>query len=290
MRVRIASVQYHLRRVKDFEEFVEQVHYVLTAAAEYKPHYVLLPELFTIQLMSFIDSSDPLKAINELSKYKEKYIDLLKSYAVKCNYYLIGGTHPTKVNKKIFNRAYLFTPEGKVFTQDKVHRTRWEKNPWQIENGSELKVFKTIHCPISILICYDVEFPEVARVVSDAGAEIIFVPSYTDDRQGYLRVKYCCQARAIENQVYVVMASTVGNLPVENLRLHYGQANIFTPSDFPFSRDGIAAEGIINLEQIIIADLELDLLDENRIKGTTIPLMDKRQDVYSKVAIVENTG
>ena len=99
-----------------------------------------------------------------------------------------------------------------------------------------------------------------------------------------------CQARAIENQVYVVMASTVGNLPVANLRLHYGQANIFTPSDFPFSRDGIAAEGVINQEQIVIADLELDLLDENRIKGTTIPLMDKRQDVYSKVAIVENTG
>ena len=290
MRVRIASVQYHLRRVKDVEEFEDQVHYVLTAASEYKPNFVLLPELFTIQLMSFIDSSDAVKAINELSKYKEKYIDLLKNYAVNYKYYLIGGTHPTKENNKIFNRAYLFTPEGKVFTQDKVHRTRWEKNPWQIEHGNELKVFKTTHCPISILICYDVEFPEVARVVSDAGAEIIFVPSYTDDRQGYLRVKYCCQARAIENQVYVVMASTVGNLPVENLRLHYGQANIFTPSDFPFSRDGIAAEGVINQEQIVIADLELDLLDENRIKGTTIPLMDKRQDIYSKVAIIENTG
>jgi predicted amidohydrolase len=284
MRVRIASVQYHLRRVRDFEEFEDQVHYVLTAASEYKPHFVLLPELFTIQLMSFIDSSDPVKAIDELSTYKQKYVDLLKSYAVNCKYYLVGGTHPTKENNKIFNRAYLFTPEGKIFTQDKVHRTRWEKDPWEIERGSELKVFKTIHCPISILICYDVEFPEVARVVADAGAEIIFVPSYTDDRQGYF-----CQARAIENQVYVVMASTVGILPVENLRLHYGQANIFTPSDFPFSRDGIAAEGVINQEQIIIADLELDLLDENRIKGTTIPLMDKRNDIYSKVATIENT-
>lgn len=289
MRVRIASVQYRLRKVRDFEEFEDQVHYILTAASEYKPQFVLLPELFTIQLMSFIDSTDPVKAIRELSTYKEKYTDLLASYAKDYNYYLIGGTHPTEEENRIYNRAYLFSPEGNIFTQDKIHRTRWEKEPWNIGHGRELKVFKTKYCPISILICYDVEFPEVARVVSDAGAEIIFVPSYTDDRQGYLRVKYCCQARAIENQVYVIMASTVGMLPVENLRLHYGQANIFTPSDFPFSRDGIAAEGIVNQEQIVIADLELDLLDENRIKGTTIPLMDKRQDIYSKVAIIEDT-
>lgn len=289
MRVRIASIQYNLRKIKDFSEFEDQIHYVLTAASEYKPHYVILPELFTIQLMSFIDSGDAVKAIRELSTYKDKYVELLKKYSTKYNYYLIGGTHPTEDNGKIYNRAYLFTPEGNVFTQDKLHRTRWEKTPWELEHGNELKVFKTKHCPIAILICYDIEFPEVARIVADAGAEILFVPSYTDDRQGYLRVKYCCQARAIENQVFVVMTGTVGNLPVENLRLHYGQANIFTPSDFPFSRDGIAAEGVTNLEQIIIADLELDLLDENRIKGTTIPLLDKRQDIYSKVAIIENT-
>ena len=132
MRVRLASVQYQLKGVKSFEEFEDQVHFVLTAAAEYKPHYVLLPELFTIQLMSFIDSSNPLKAIKELSAYKGKYIELMKEYSQKHNYYLIGGTHPTFENDKIFNRAYLFTPGGKVFTQDKIHRTRWEKDPWNI--------------------------------------------------------------------------------------------------------------------------------------------------------------
>jgi predicted amidohydrolase len=174
----------------------------------------------------------------------------------------------------------LFTPSGEVHTQDKIHRTRWEKEKWATDHGDVLKVFHTPHGKIAILICYDIEFPELARRVAEEGAEIVFVPSCTDDRQGFLRVRYCCHARAIENQIYVAMTSTVGNLPVAGLRLHYGQASIITPSDFPFARDGIAAEGVINEEQIVVADVDLALLDENRLKGTTIPLLDKRTEFY----------
>jgi predicted amidohydrolase len=289
MRVRIAAVQYNLRKINSFEDFEQQINFVMESAAEYNPHYVLLPELFTTQLLSFVQTKEAYSAVRRLGEYTDQYIKLMKSYAMQHKFYLIGGTHPTKLNGGVINRAYLFTPDGKVFHQDKVHRTRWEKELWKTEPGQEFKVFKTEHAPISIMVCYDVEFPEAARMVSEAGAEIIFVPSCTDDRQGFLRVRYCCQARAIENQIFVVMASTVGNLPVENMNLHYGQAAIITPSDFPFSRDGIAAEGIINHEQIIIADLDLDLLDESRLKGSTIPLMDKRKDIYAKNAVIEDT-
>jgi len=287
MRVRIAAVQYYLRKINSWEEFEQQINFVMDSAAEYKPHYVLLPELFTTQILSFLQTKDSPSAVRRLGEYTDKYIALMKAYAMQHKFYLIGGTHPTKLNGGVVNRAYLFTPSGQVFTQDKVHRTRWEKELWKTEPGNEFKVFKTEYAPISIMICYDVEFPEAARLVSEAGAEIIFVPSCTDDRQGFLRVRYCCHARAIENQVYVAMTSTVGNLPVENLNLHYGQACIITPSDFSFSRDGIAAEGMINQEQIVIADIELDLLDENRLKGSTIPLLDKRKDIYNKTVIIE---
>ena len=71
-------------------------------------------------------------------------------------------------------------------------------------------------------------------MVCEQGADIIFVPSCTDDRQGFWRVRYCCHARAIENQVFVAVTGTVGNLAVEGLGLHFGQAAIITPSDFPF--------------------------------------------------------
>lgn len=280
MRVRIAAVQYKLRHVKGWDDFEKQVDFVLNAAADYKPHYVLLPEIFTTQILSFMDNEDVPGAVRELTGYTDRYIALLRTHAMKHGFFLIGGTHPNVREGKLFNTAYLFTPGGEVYTQDKIHRTRMEKERWDTEHGNVLRVFQTPHAKIAILICYDIEFPELTRRVVEEGAEILFVPSCTGDRQGFLRVRYCCHARAIENQVYVAMTSTVGSLPVAGLRSHYGQASIITPSDFPFARDGIAAEGVINEEQIVVADVDIAMLNENRLKGTTVPLLDKRDDFY----------
>ena len=109
-------------------------------------------------------------------------------------------------------------------------------------------------------------------MVCEAGADILFVPSCTDDRQGYLRVRYCSQARSIENHMYVVLAHTVGSLPmVPAVSLNYGQAAILTPSDFAFSRDGILAEGNINTEMIVIGELNLNTIEAQRSSGTGIP-------------------
>lgn len=280
MKSRIAAVQYKLRHINDWDGFEAQVNFVLNAAADYEPHFVLLPEIFTTQILSFMDNDNIASAVRELSGYTERYTALLRKHAMKHGYFLIGGSHPNLRDGKLYNTAFLFTPEGEIHSQDKIHRTRWEKEKWNTDHGDMLRVFETPYGKIAILICYDIEFPELARRVAEEGAEIVFVPSCTDDRQGFLRVRYCCHARAIENQIYVVMTSTVGNLPVAGLRLHYGQASIITPSDFPFARDGIAAEGRINEEQIVVADVDLALLDENRLKGTTIPLLDKRTDFY----------
>ncbi len=284
MKSRIAAVQYKLRHINDWDGFEAQVNFVLNAAADYQPHFVLLPEIFTTQILSFMDNDQIASAVRELSGYTERYTELLRKHAMKHGYFLIGGSHPNTRDGKLYNTAFLFTPEGEIHTQDKIHRTRWEKEKWNTDNGDALRVFETPFGKIAILICYDIEFPELARRVAEEGAEIVFVPSCTDDRQGFLRVRYCCHARAIENQIYVAMTSTVGNLPVAGLRLHYGQASIITPSDFPFARDGIAAEGRINEEQIVVADVDLALLDENRLKGTTIPLLDKRTDFYGQRA------
>lgn len=290
MRARIAAVQYKLSHIKDWADFENQVNFALTAAADYQPHYVLLPEIFTTQILSFMDNEDVQGAVRELAGYTERYTELLRGHAMRHGYFLIGGSHPNLREGKLFNTAFLFTPSGEIHTQDKIHRTRLEKERWGTDHGDVLKVFQTPFAKIAILICYDIEFPELARRVAEEGAEIIFVPSCTDDRQGFLRVRYCCHARAIENQVYVAMTGTVGSLPVPGLRLHYGQASIITPSDFPFARDGIAAEGVINEEQIVVADVDLALLDENRIKGTTIPLLDKRNDFYSMQPVTVVTG
>src|SRR5690606_21867206 len=128
---------------------------------------------------------------------------------------------------------------------------------------------------IAIAICYDVQFPEIARAAARRGAKILLVPSCTDDRQGMLRVRYCAQARAIENQMYVITSHTVGSLPmVPAVSLNYGQAAILTPSDFPFARDGILAEGIPNQETMVIGELDMASIEHARTSGTVLPLLD----------------
>jgi predicted amidohydrolase len=158
-----------------------------------------------------------------------------------------------------------------------------------VRAGSGLAVFDTRIGKVAISICYDVEFPELARVAARSGASLLLVPSCTDERQGYLRVRYCAQARAIENQIFVVQASTVGSLPmVPAVSLNYGQATILTPSDFAFSRDGILAEGVPNQESMVIGELNMKTIVESRETGTVLPLRDSEStaEVTSHLEVV----
>ena len=135
---------------------------------------------------------------------------------------------------------------------------------------------------MAIIICYDIEFPELSRIAVSKGAKIIFVPFNTDDRRAYLRVRYCAQARAIENQVYVVLTGCVGNLPqVENLDIHFSQAAILTPSDVEFSREAIASEAVPNTETLIYQDLDLNLLHRNREMGNAQTWNDRKKGFYT---------
>ena len=283
-RVRIAAVQYLLRPISRFEDFVSQVEFFVHSAKDYHSHFVLFPELFTMQLLSYIIEPAPALAVRRLAQLAPDYEALFMRLARETGIYIIAGTHPVIQKGHVFNAAHLFTPNGQVFRQKKVHLTPTESGPYQLSRGHGLYLYHTDFGNIAILICYDVEFPEVARVMAEAGAEILFVPSCTDGREGFCRVRYCAQARAIENQIYVAMTGTVGNLPlVPYMATNYGQAAILTPSDYFFARDGIAAEGNINQEQLVVADVDLDLLDEQRVNGSVIPLQDLIKDAYDNV-------
>jgi len=283
-RVRIAAVQYLLRPIACFEDFAHQVEFFVHSAKDYKAHFILFPEFFTMQLLSYINEPAPALAVRRLARLAPAYEALFMRLAKETGIYIIGGTHPVFQRGKVFNAAHLFTPNGQVFRQKKVHLTPTESGPYQLSRGHGLYLYHTDFGNIAILICYDIEFPEVARVMAEAGAEILFVPSCTDGREGFCRVRYCAQARAIENQIYVAVTGTVGNLPlVPYMAANYGQAAILTPSDYFFARDGIAAEGTINQEQMIFADVDLDLLDEQRVNGSVIPLQDLIKDAYDNV-------
>jgi predicted amidohydrolase/GNAT superfamily N-acetyltransferase len=283
-RVRIAAIQYLLRPITRFEDFATQVEFFVRGAQEYRSHFLVFPEYFTMQLLSYLREPAPARAVRLLAQISSDYEDLFKRLAARSGLYIIAGTHPVIQQGELFNAAHLFTPNGRVFRQKKVHLTPTEKGSYQMSRGHGFYVYHTDYGKIAILVCYDVEFPEAARVLAEGGAQILFIPSCTDERQAYCRVRYCAQARAIENQIYVAISGTVGNLPdVPCMATHYGQAAIFTPSDYFFARDGIAVEGIVNQEQMVISDVDLDLLEEQRVNGTVIPLNDLIKDAYDRV-------
>jgi predicted amidohydrolase/predicted N-acetyltransferase YhbS len=283
-RVRVASMQYLLRPINCFEDFATQVDFFVRSARSYRSNFVVFPEFFTMQLLSYLRDPAPARAVRRLAELAPAYEELFTRLATQTGMYIVAGTHPVIQQGEVFNAAHLFTPNGLVFRQKKVHLTPVEKGPYQLSRGHGFYLYHTDFGKIGILVCYDVEFPEACRLLAEAGAQIIFVPSCTDGRHGFCRVRYCAQARAIENQVYVAMSATVGNLPeVPYMNTNYGQASILTPSDYFFARDGIANEGIVNQEQMIIGDLDLDLLDEQRITGSVIPLTDLIKDAYDAV-------
>jgi predicted amidohydrolase len=279
--VRVCSVQYQLRMIRSFEEFAQNCEYFVDAASDYRCDIVLFPEMFTMQLLSFLPNRLPGKAVRQLHDFTPKYEELFTSLAIKYNINIIAGSHFVVENDDLYNVSYLFKRNGTIAKQYKIHITPHEKKWWGVKSGDKVEVFDTDIGKIAIMICYDIEFPELARIAVSKGAKILFVPFNTEERRGYLRVRYCAQARAIENQVYVVMAGCVGNLPaVENMDIQFAQSGVFTPSDVEFHRDGIATEASENTEMLIFQDVDLHLLVRNREFGTVQTWKDRRNDLY----------
>jgi predicted amidohydrolase/ribosomal protein S18 acetylase RimI-like enzyme len=279
--VRIAAVQYHMHPINSFDEFAKQVTFFVDGASDYQADFVVFPELFTTQLLSLIKAHRPGAAARELGQLTPQYLELFSKLAITYNINIIGGTQFVVEDGKLYNVAYLFRRNGTLGKQYKIHVTPNERKWWGVEGGSALEVFDTDRGRIAINICYDIEFPELARIAARQGAQILFVPFNTDTRHGYLRVRHCAQARCIENHMYVVLAGCIGNLPqVENASIHYAQSAIFTPSDIVFSRDGVAAESEPNVETLVLHDVDIELLRRHRYTGSTQNWNDRRKDVY----------
>lgn len=280
--VRISLVQYLLQRVASFEQFEYQCEFYVDTAGDYNSDFVLFPELFTTQLLSLVDEKRPGLAARRLAEFTPRYLELMSHLAIRYNVNVIGGSTFVLENERIYNIAYLFRRDGSIEKQYKIHITPNEKRWWGVDPGDSLRVFDTDRGKIAIAVCYDIEFPELARIATAEGANIIFVPFNTNDRLGYLRVRTCAMARAIENQIYVAIAGCTGTLPfVENADIHYSRCGIFTPSDISFARDAVAAESTSNIETVLTHDVDVELLRRNRHSGTVRPWTDRRKDLYS---------
>ncbi|MCB9152120.1 MAG: bifunctional GNAT family N-acetyltransferase/carbon-nitrogen hydrolase family protein [Caldilineaceae bacterium] len=282
-RVRVCAAQYELRTISSWDEFRQSVEFFVDTADNYHCHFLVLPELFTVQLFSTMPRTlSPAEAVRRLAAMTDQYRELFCGLAQKYRIYIVGGSHPVERDGELYNVAHLFTPSGQIYTQDKLHVTPWERDKWNIRPGQAIHIFETPLARLSILICYDIEFPEVARLLTLSGVETIFVPFSTDDKKAFNRVRITAHARAVENYIYTVISGNVGNMhTVKSYLNNYGQAAIFTPSDFAFAPHGILAEADPNVETVAISELDLTSLAQQRELGSVRPLYDRRPDLYT---------
>ncbi len=280
--VRIGMVQWQMRPYKTMDELYEQVEFFIDAVSDYKSDFILFPEYFNAPLMARFNNLGEAQAIRAMAKYTDQIRDHFRELAISYNINIITGSMPyVKDDGSLYNVGFLIRRDGTDEMYEKIHVTPDEEKCWGLTGGSQLRTFDTDCGRIGVLICYDVEFPELSRIMSAQGMQILFVPFMTDTQNAYTRVRICAQARAIENECYVAIAGSVGNLPrVHNMDIQYAQSAVFTPCDFAFPNDGRRAEATPNTEMILVADVDLHSLSQLHTYGSVRNLLDRRTDLY----------
>ncbi len=272
MKVKIATAQYDISFLENWQQYQSKAERWVAEASEQDAKILLFPEYASMELASLFGEdvySSLSKQLAVMQSLHNDYLALFQGLAKKYRCIIQPGTFPVETDSGAYrNRAYLFMPDGQIDYQDKLMMTRFENEQWLIQKGDELRYFDTDYGRIAINICYDSEFPILARKQVEAGANLILVPSCTDTLAGYHRVKIGCQARALENQCYVVQSALVGNAPwSEAVDINIGAAAIYTPVDRGFPDNGILAEGKLNEVQWVFAEVSLSACATVREQG-----------------------
>ena len=258
---RVATTQYPIGYFSDWQAYERHIEAWTQAAVANGANFLLWPEYAAMELASLFardvqqDLQRQLESLQDvLDPFRTLYRTLASRYAVTIQ----SGTIPVRqVNGSYRNRAYLFTPHGEIGFQDKLQMTRFENEQWGIQGGDALEVFPTPFGKMGISVCYDSEFPLIARRQVELGADVILVPSCTDALAGFHRVKIGCQARALENQCYVVHACTVGSAEWSPaVDENCGAAAVYAPADHGFPADGVVVSGVLNEPGWVYADLD----------------------------------
>ena len=285
MNVKIATAQYDISFLETWANYQQKTERWVKEAADQGAKILLFPEYNTMELASLFPQSvysslsEQLVALQTLH---EAFLNLFQGLAQEYQCYIQAGTFPVCIADKVYrNRAYLFMPNGECDFQDKIMMTRFENEQWFISAGNELKCFDTEYGRIAINICYDSEFPLLARQQVEAGANLILVPSCTDTVAGFHRVKIGCQARALENQCYVVQACLVGDAPwSEAVDVNVGAAGVFTPVDYDFPSNGILESGEFNVPQWVFSTIDLQNCEKVRAQGQVFNYRDWSRQLH----------
>ncbi len=279
--IRLGLVQWQMRHFKNLEDFYAQIEFFVDTLSAYQSDFALFPEFFNSPLLAEYNHLDTREAMRSLAVKTDEIVHKISELAIAYNVNIIAGTLPVVEDELLYNVSYLCHRDGRTSEFRKIHITPNETRYYGMTGGDKIAVINTDCGKIGILVCYDVEFPELSRLLALEGMKILFVPYLTDTQNAYTRVRNCSMARAIENECYVAIAGCVGNLPgVNNMDIQFGQAAVFTPSDFAFPTNAVKAEATPNTEMTLIVDVDLTMLKELHHYGSVRIMKDRRTDLY----------
>lgn len=237
---------------------------LIDRAISLKAKLIILPELWT--------TGYALKNIYDLAISDENtgVVPLLQNLAKKYNINILGGTIPVKTAKKLYNRAYFISNEGTTLAAyDKIHLIPLLNEDRYFSAGEKICsfVFDGIRC--GILICYDLRFPELSRILTvRMGCKILFVPAQWPAIRGE-HWSILNRARAIENQLFICAINSVGSNGTIDF---FGHSLIIDPYGT------VIAEGSSTNEEVITCEIDFSKVDEAR---KSIPsLKSRREELY----------
>lgn len=294
--VRVASAQYCMVPSKDWAAVEERLEQWVDAAAREGARILVFPEYGGLELFGLVErrhgerrspdrhqhgplpvttggrrkESSILRVGDALQPVIARYLSLHSALARRYRTYILSGSLPlAHPDGSLTNTAFFFAPDGTMSSQDKLVLTRWEREVWKMRSGMEIRVFETDFGLIGVDICYDVEFPLVARRQAEARARIILAPCCCDSLRGYYRVRVGARARALENQAFVIQSPMIGaNEWFPSVGRCIGRAGIYALPDLGPRENGIIAEGNGNDAGWTYADLDLGAID--RIRGAGV--------------------
>lgn len=272
---RLAAAQYEIGFLQNWVEYENKADRWVAQAVGTGAQFLLFPEYFSMELASLFPEEVNHSLPAQLAAMQDLYLGFLSLYEKLARRYkvcIVAGSYPVRQPDGSYrNRSWLFSPDRNSVFQDKLQMTRFENEVWNISGGDALKVFDTAYGKVGINICYDAEFPLLARQQIRDGANFIVVPSCTDKLSGYNRVRVGCLARALENQCYVAQSPTVGQAPWSSaVDINIGAAGVFTPMDNGLPHDGVLAIGEMNKPQWVYADIDLAAMARVRQNGQVL--------------------
>ncbi|MDW8445285.1 MAG: carbon-nitrogen hydrolase family protein [Acetobacteraceae bacterium] len=269
MTLRIAALAWKIERSPSVEAFAARLDGWLASARAVGAELVLLPEYAGVEIGAAVAAGRGAAAeVAETVARADEIEAAMARAARRHGLWLAGGSLPAREGERVVNRATLFAPDGRRAVQRKRTMTRFEAEKWGVSGAGVPCVIETPWGRLGIAVCYDCEFPPIVRAMVEHGAWLILVPACTDTPAGATRVTISARARAIENQVFVAVAPTVGAAPwCESLDRNHGRAGIYGPADRGFPADGVMAEGGLDTPGLIVADLDPEAIARVRRAG-----------------------